>query len=235
MNKTIDELNALTSADNGDELIIFDVSENTSKKITKSNILQEVAPVDAVTSGNTHPATSNAVYNAVSAITPVDSVTDGETKPPTSNAVYNALANNTVVVPYNLITASTKIKSVLNTQTYSFQFFITKTGQNSYHLRLNSIVIECKDSGQEGAYISLFDYSNALSQLFGETRAIRSAYGSMGIFINNTDGTSSVCSIYTGGGDGKQIVLQLCINHNNTAYPKDGITFNLVGDIDICM
>lgn len=49
----------------------------------------DLQPVDAVTNGDMHPVTSNAVYDY-----PIDSITDGQHRPPTSNAVYDAL--NTV-------------------------------------------------------------------------------------------------------------------------------------------
>ena len=46
----------------------------------------DLQPVDAITDGNMHPVTSNAVYDY-----PIDSITDGQHRPPTSNAVYDAL------------------------------------------------------------------------------------------------------------------------------------------------
>lgn len=46
----------------------------------------DLQPVDAVTNGDMHPVTSNAVYDY-----PIDSITDGQHRPPTSNAVYDAL------------------------------------------------------------------------------------------------------------------------------------------------
>lgn len=61
MNKTINELEALTELASGDELIAFDISEGKSKKITNQNLLKTVTPVNSVTSGDMHPVTSNAV------------------------------------------------------------------------------------------------------------------------------------------------------------------------------
>lgn len=45
-----------------------------------------IAAVDSVTNDNLHPVTSNAVYDY-----PIDSITDGQHRPPTSNAVYDRL------------------------------------------------------------------------------------------------------------------------------------------------
>lgn len=54
MNKTINELTALTDAVSSDELIIYDVSTGESKKITKQNILKELqTEVNGNTSGVT--------------------------------------------------------------------------------------------------------------------------------------------------------------------------------------
>ena len=56
MNKTINELVALTELANEDELIVYDVSEGTSKKIKKSDFV-----TTNIESGNLKPPTSNAV------------------------------------------------------------------------------------------------------------------------------------------------------------------------------
>lgn len=60
MNKTINELVALTELANDDELIVYDVSEGTSKMIKKSDFV-----TTSIASGNLKPPTSNAVFNAL--------------------------------------------------------------------------------------------------------------------------------------------------------------------------
>lgn len=61
MNKTINELVALTELANDDELIVYDVSEGTSKKIKKSDFVTA-----NIASGNLKPPTSNAVAKSIS-------------------------------------------------------------------------------------------------------------------------------------------------------------------------
>ena len=51
----------------------------------------DLQPVDAVTNGDMHPVTSNAVYDKFASIAAVDSVTNGNMHPVTSNAVYDAI------------------------------------------------------------------------------------------------------------------------------------------------
>lgn len=41
-NKTINELEALTDVDDSDEMIVFDVSAQKSKKVTKNNLLKNL-------------------------------------------------------------------------------------------------------------------------------------------------------------------------------------------------
>lgn len=61
---------------------------NTVAYIT-DDVNDDLQPVDAVTNGNMHPVTSNAVYDKLASIAAVDSVTNGDLHPITSNAVYD--------------------------------------------------------------------------------------------------------------------------------------------------
>lgn len=73
MNKTINELTALTDAVSSDELIIYDVSTGESKKITKQNLLKELQTEvngkqntltfdPTPTEGSSNPATSGGIF-----------------------------------------------------------------------------------------------------------------------------------------------------------------------------
>ena len=63
--KTINQLTAITSADGSDELAIYDVSENKTKKITLQNAAKSGA-TGSVADGNQQPVSGGAVYTAIS-------------------------------------------------------------------------------------------------------------------------------------------------------------------------
>lgn len=124
MNKTINELTALTDAVSSDELIIYDVSTNESKKITKQNLLKELqAEVNGKqntltfdstpTENSTHPVTSGGVFNTLSDFIKVQKFTSA-TYTVDANTSKDVVINISQISGYTPIVAIYKGNSVSN-------------------------------------------------------------------------------------------------------------------------
>lgn len=106
MNKTINELTALTDAVSSDELIIYDVSTGESKKITKQNLLKELQTEvngkqntltfdSTPTTGSSNPATSGGIFSTLAELGTVITKSDTVTIP----AMDNFILASVVTVP----------------------------------------------------------------------------------------------------------------------------------------
>lgn len=77
---------------------------NKTDAATLLQALQQSGVMDAApTSGSNHPVKSGGVKTAINNITPVDNITSGQSKPPTSNAVFFGMTINRFeyIVPAN--------------------------------------------------------------------------------------------------------------------------------------
>ena len=91
MNKTINELVALTELANDDELIVYDVSEGTSKKIKKSDFV-----TTSIASGNLKPPTSDTIAQSIVKLGSYDS------QPTLQDALTTIFNSLTVGMPITL-------------------------------------------------------------------------------------------------------------------------------------
>ena len=134
----------------------------------------DLQPVDAITDGNMHPVTSNAVYDY-----PIDSITDGQHRPPTSNAVYAALIKSTLITPtanstYLTITSS-NIQKTGKIVTVSVLATL-KAGTNNGSVILTGLPAPTTGSNTSGVEVYILSSSGAKPGFFQADGSLRSWY-----------------------------------------------------------
>ena len=181
--KTIDELTSLSEVASGDELAVYDVSDNKTKKATAADVVKAGA-TGSVASGNTNGVNGGTVYTAIeNAINALDvssaggsgkfiqaisetngkisategtidsAPTSGSGNPVSSDAVYNALTGLTFK-ERRILTSGTNLKTV----TESGMYFV------------NQGVTEAPTGTSWGSLL-VFSYNNCVWQLFQGTTA----------------------------------------------------------------
>lgn len=122
-----------------------------------------------------------------------------------------------------------KGNDVASIDTVNVGIRLNKVTTSQYHLHFEPLRFTAKANPPQG-YFAIADFSNALVQLYSDSRRQNFGNEALMYIVDETNGTYAIVSCYTAN---KVLSIRACFPFNQPFSFIEGHSYAMVGDIDL--